>query len=209
MIKDTITSCDCQPLGSATIIALYMAGHSKWNNIKNRKGAQDIKRGKAFSQCAKLIKSATKEGGGGDPKFNPSLRLALDKARAVNMPNDKIQKAIDRGLGKTAAGTIMEEINYEGFAPGGVGMIIVSVTDNKNRTASEIRTILSKAGGSLGSPGCAGYMFSRVDGEYQTTMPMIIDDPMQQEKLQELMDNLRELDDVEDVYLAGEWEGKE
>lgn len=186
-----------------------MAGHSKWNNIKNRKGAQDTKRGKAFSQCAKAIRSATKEGGSGDPKFNPTLRLALEKARAVNMPNDKIQKAIDRGLGKTAAGVIMEEINYEGFAPGGVGMIIASITDNKNRTASEIRTILSKAGGALGSPGSAGYMFNRIDGEYQVTMPMTITDENQQLKLQELMDNLRELDDVEDVYLAGEWEGKE
>ncbi len=186
-----------------------MAGHSKWNNIKNRKGAQDIKRGKAFSQCAKAIKSAIKEGGGGDVKFNPSLRLALDKARAVNMPNDKIQKAIDRGMGKTAAGTVMDEINYEGFAAGGVGMIISSITDNKNRTASEIRTIMSKAGGALGSPGCASYMFNRVEGEYQVTMPMAITDEEQQQNLQELMDSLRELDDVEDVYIAGEWEGKE
>lgn len=208
MIKDTILSCDCQPLRSQTIIG-YMSGHSKWNNIKNRKGAQDIKRGKAFSQCAKAIKVATQEGASGDPKFNPFLRIALEKARAVNMPKDKIQRAIDRGLGKTHAGVALEEIHYEGFAPGGVGLIIAAVTENKNRTASEIRTILSKAGGSLGSPGSVGYMFSRSGGEYHVTMPMEIADESTQEKLQELMDNLRELDDVEDVYCAGTWEGKE
>lgn len=209
MIKDTT----CVPRLSTTLVLAYnhhnMSGHSKWNNIKNRKGAQDIKRGKVFSQCAKAIKIATKEGNSGDPKFNSFLRIALEKARAVNMPKEKITKAIDRGLGKTNSGLVLEEINYEGFAAGGVGLIIVAVTENKNRTAAELRMILSKAGGSLGSPGCASYMFKRENGEYHVTMPLIISDVEQQETLQELMDNLREFEDVEDVYCAGEWEGKE
>jgi YebC/PmpR family DNA-binding regulatory protein len=186
-----------------------MAGHSKWNNIKNRKGAQDAKKGKAFSMAAKAIKMAVKEGKSGDPKSNPTLRLALDKARAVNMPKDKIQKAIDRGLGKTDSGSVIKEVVYEGYASGGVGLMVVTMTDNTNRTSSEVRTLLSKSGGSLGGPGSVAFMFTREDGEYKSTMPMQIPDEAQQESLQELMDNLRELDDVEDVYCSGEWEGKE
>lgn len=186
-----------------------MAGHSKWNNIKNRKGAQDKIKGKAFSMAAKQIKIAVQEGKSGDPKSNPSLRLALDKARSVNMPKDKIQKAIDRGLGKTAAGAVLKENVYEGYAPGGVGLIITTVTDNVNRTGSEIKSFLSKSGGSLGSPGSVSFMFNRDGGDYKTTMPMQIEDEKQQEKLQEIIDSLRDMDDVEDVYCTGEWEGKE
>jgi YebC/PmpR family DNA-binding regulatory protein len=186
-----------------------MAGHSKWNNIKNRKGAQDKKKGKAFSMAAKAIKIAVKEGKSGDPKSNPSLRLALEKARSVNMPKDKIQKAIDRGLGKTASGVVLSENTYEGYAPGGVGLIIVTVTDNTNRTGGDIKSFLSKSGGSLGSPGSVSFMFNREGGEYKTTMSMQITDKKQQEKLQELIDTLRDMDDVEDVYCTGEWEGKE
>jgi len=186
-----------------------MSGHSKWNNIKNRKGAQDKKRGAAFSQCAKLIKIAVKEGGGGDPKFNSSLRLAIEKARAVNMPKDKISKAIDRGLGKTTSGVSLKEAIYEGFASGGIGLMIVAVTENTNRTSADIKFILSRSDGSLGSPGSVSYLFKRENGEYKVQMPMQIEDVKQREKLQELIDSLRELDDVEDVYCAGVWEGKQ
>lgn len=186
-----------------------MAGHSKWNNIKNRKGAQDAKKGKAFSMAAKAIKMAVQEGKSGDPNFNPTLRLALEKARAVNMPKDKIQKAIDRGLGKTTNGSVLKEMVYEGYAAGGVGLMIAVVTDNVNRISTEVRTLLSKNGGSLGGPGSVSFMFTREDGEYKTTMPMQIDDEKQQEQLQDLIDSLREIDDVEDVYCTGEWEGKE
>jgi YebC/PmpR family DNA-binding regulatory protein len=186
-----------------------MAGHSKWNNIKNRKGAADEKRGKQFSQFSRLIKSAVQEGGSGDPQSNASLRLLVDKARAANMPKDKIQKAIDRGLGKSKTGAVFHEIAYEGFGPQGVPVIVAAVTDNPTRTSGEMKFIFSRAGGSLGGPGSVSYMFNRSQaGEYTTTMPMPIEDSEIQEQLQKLIDTLRENDDVEDVYCAGEWEGK-
>lgn len=183
-----------------------MAGHSKWANIKNRKGAQDAKRGKLFSQLAKNIKSAVKEGESGDANTNPALRLALEKARAANMPKDNIQRAIDRGLGKTASGQQLKEVQYEGFGPQGVGVIITTVTDNQQRTSSDVRNILTKSGGSLGSPGSVGYLFNRdQSGEFQPSMPLEITDQTVQSSLQEMVDKLLNLDDVEDVYLAATW----
>lgn len=184
-----------------------MAGHSKWNNIKNRKGAADAKRGKVFSQIGKLIKSAVKEGKSGDPKFNPQLRLLLDKARAANMPKENIDRAIDRGLGRGKGGAI-NEIVYEGYAAGGVGLIIVGQTDNPQRTAAEIRNILSKAGGSLGGPGSVMFMFERRGEEYHPTMPLPLEDEEQILQLEELLDSIRATDDVEDVYAAAVWEGQ-
>lgn len=179
-----------------------MSGHSKWSTIKHKKGITDAKRGKLFSQLAKNIRIATKEGNSGDSKTNASLRLALDKAREANMPKENIQRAIDRGLGKGKGGQI-QEILYEGFGPSGIGLMIVGLTDNKQRTSSEIRSILSKAGGSLGSPGSVSYMFKREqNSEFIATMPMSIEDESLQTKLEELMDNLRENEDVEDVYCA-------
>lgn len=179
-----------------------MAGHSKWANIKNRKGAQDAKRGKLFGQVAKLIRIAVKEGGSDDPKFNPGLRVALDKARAANMPKEKIQKAIDRGLGKSASGAVIQEIVYEGYGPQGVGVIVVAQTDNTQRTASEVKNAFSKAGGSLGGPNSAMFMFSRNEqGEYVPTMPMKIDDQSVISQLDDLVEQLLECEDVEDVYL--------
>lgn len=185
-----------------------MAGHSKWNNIKNRKGAADAKRGKVFSQISKEIRIAVKEGKSGDANANPRLRVQIEKARAANMPKENIQRAIDRGLGKGKGGMIQEVI-YEGYGPQGVGMLIIAQTDNNQRTAAEIRNTLSKAGGSLGGPGSAMYLFQRQGEEYQVTIPMIVEDPDHQEKLQDLIDTLRENEDVEDVFCAGEWEGKE
>jgi YebC/PmpR family DNA-binding regulatory protein len=185
-----------------------MAGHSKWNNIKNRKGAADAKRGKIFSALSKLIKSAVKEGKSGDPNHNPTLRLIIEKAKAVNMPKENIQRAIDRGLGKGKGGAI-QEIIYEGFAPGGVALVIVAQTDNPQRTAGEVRSTLSKAGGSLGGPGSVMYMFERHGEEYKVTIPMDLDQEEQITKIEELMDTIRNNDDVEDVFTAGMWEGKE
>lgn len=178
-----------------------MSGHSKWNNIKNRKGAQDTLKSKVFSQLSRLIRVAAKQGGSGDPKSNSALRLILDKARVANMPKDKVQKAIDVALGK-GNGSQIQEIVYEGFGPGGIGMMIVSFTDNVNRSSAEIRFVLGKAGGSLGSPGSVRYMFTRDhEGEFVATMKL----PVSEEdsaKLAELADNLRELEDVEDVFMA-------
>lgn len=185
-----------------------MSGHSKWNNIKNKKGAADIKKGKVFSEIGKQIRIAVKEGKSGDPKFNPSLRLALDKARAANMPKENIQRAIDRGLGKGKTGDI-QEVVYEGYGPGGVGILVVAHTDNHQRTAGEIRFIFSRANSSLGAPGSAMYLFTHEGEDYNVAIPMPIDDPQTQTQLQNLIDALRENEDVEDVYCAGVWEGKE
>jgi YebC/PmpR family DNA-binding regulatory protein len=178
-----------------------MAGHSKWNNIKNRKGAADEKRAQVFAQHSKHIRIAVKEGKSDNPQFNPSLRLALDKARAANMPKDKIQRALDRGMGRGAAGATIQEVTYEAFGPGGVALLINAVTDNLNRTSSEIKFALSRNGGSMAGPGSAKYMFQRsADGQgYTTTMPMDISDE-DGEALLTLIDTLQEHDDVEDVF---------
>lgn len=186
-----------------------MAGHSKWNNIKKRKGAVDAKKGKVFGHLARGIRMAVKEGGSGDPQMNPSLRPLLDKARAENMPKEKIQKAIDVGLGK-GGDNLAKEVIYEGYGPGGVGLLIVAVTDNTNRTGSEIKMILSKGGGSLGSPGSAMYLFTRSnDGGYISSMPYVIEEESVQVQIQNLIDSLGENDDIEEIFCSGKWEGKE
>ncbi len=179
-----------------------MAGHSKWNNIKHKKEATDAKKAKAFSQVSKLIRIAVKEGKSADPQFNPALRVALDKARAVNMPKDKIKKAIDRGLGKSASGASLQEIVYEAFGPFGEAYMIVALTDNPNRTSAEVKFALSKAQASLGGPGSAGYMFKRMpDGGFEASITLELT-KQQKEAVEALMDNLRALDDVEDVYTS-------
>lgn len=189
-----------------------MAGHNKWANIKNRKGAQDKRKAKIFAQLARQIKTAVQEGGSGDPNQNPTLRTYLDKARIANMSNENIKRAIDRGLGKSATGQQFQEIVYEGYGPGGVGILVTAVTDNLNRTSSEIRRAFSMAGGSLGGPGSVMYMFQRADSgdeSYICTMPMQVTDESTQEKVQELMDVLLDNDDVEEVFCAGVWAGQE
>src|SRR3989304_3111017 len=128
-----------------------MSGHSKWSNIKNQKAAADAKKGKIFGLLARQIRNAVKEGGSGDPQSNATLRTLLEKSRAENMPKEKVQRAIDVGLGKGAGGEL-KEIVYEGFGPGGVGFLVAVVTNNANRTTSEIREIFSRAGGSIGAP---------------------------------------------------------
>ncbi len=135
-----------------------MSGHSKWKTIKYRKGAQDIKRGKAFTKAAKEIILAAKNGG--DPAMNARLRTAIAAARAINLPKDKIDRAIKKGTGEIG-GEIFHEVTYEGYGPGGVALLIEAATDNKNRTVAEMRHILSKGGGSMGESGCVGWMFER------------------------------------------------
>jgi YebC/PmpR family DNA-binding regulatory protein len=185
-----------------------MSGHSKWSTIKHKKGVTDAKRGKLFSQLSKNIRIAVKEGKSGDPKFNPALRLAIEKARAVNMPNENIQRAIDRGLGKGKSGAI-QEIVYEGYAAGGVGMIIVAMTDNTQRTTGEVRATLGKAGGSLGGPGSSMFLFEHKGEEYLPAIPLEITDPTQIETLVSLIDALHDNEDVEDVFTSGVWAGKD
>ncbi|HJR93292.1 MAG TPA: YebC/PmpR family DNA-binding transcriptional regulator [Acidimicrobiia bacterium] len=136
-----------------------MAGHSKWANIKHRKGRQDAARGKLFAKLAKRIEVAAREGGG-DPGFNPTLATAVDKAKAASMPNDNIDRAIKRGSGDVA-GAIYEEIWYEGYGPGGVALYVQILTDNRNRAASDVRSAFTRGGGNLGEPGSVGYLFSQ------------------------------------------------
>ncbi len=135
-----------------------MSGHSKWATIKRKKGAADAKRGQLFTKLTREITVAAKEGGG-DAEANFRLRLAVQKARAENMPLENIQRAIQRGSGSGADSSSYEEIMYEGYGPHGVAFLVQALTDNRNRTVSEVRSIFTKAGGSLGEAGSVGWIF--------------------------------------------------
>src|SRR5262245_15435155 len=132
-----------------------MSGHSHWATIKHKKGAIDAKRGKLWSKLSRATTIAARHGGG-DPTINLKLRYAIDKARAVSMPKDNIERAIKRGTGELG-GEHIEELTYEGFGPGGVAVLCEAVTDNRNRTIGEVRKLFEKGGGTLGSAGCVGY----------------------------------------------------
>jgi YebC/PmpR family DNA-binding regulatory protein len=137
-----------------------MSGHSKWSTIKHKKAANDKVKGAVFTKMAKGITIAVKKGGGiGDPEMNFSLRLAVDKARSVNMPKENIDRAIEKGMGQGGDG--LTELTLEGFAPQGVAMMIEAVTDNSNRTVSEMRLLIEKQGGTMGVPGSVSHMFER------------------------------------------------
>jgi YebC/PmpR family DNA-binding regulatory protein len=154
-----------------------MAGHSKWANIKHRKGRQDEKKQKIFSKLIREITVASKLGGV-EASDNPRLRLALDKALGANMPKDTIERAISRGAGDSDSGNL-EEITYEGYGPNGVAVLIEAMSDNKNRTVAEVRHAFSKCGGSLGTDGSVSYLFSKKG--------QIIVKESNQEKLLELL----------------------
>ena len=136
-----------------------MSGHSKWSTIKRKKGAADAKRGKIFTKLIREIATAARMGGG-DPDANPRLRLAIEKARAQNMPKDNIERAINKGTGAGDA-DVYEEAVYEGYGPGGTALLIEVLTDNKNRTVGEVRHVFSRYGGNLGASGCVSYLFEK------------------------------------------------
>ena len=136
-----------------------MSGHSKWSTIKRKKGAADAKRGKIFTKLIREIATAARLAGG-DQDSNPRLRLVVDKAKAANMPKDNIQRAIQKGIGG-GEGDTYEEMVYEGYGPGGAAILIEALTDNKNRTVSDVRHALTKNGGNLGSSGCVAYLFEK------------------------------------------------
>lgn len=136
-----------------------MSGHSKWSSIKHKKGATDAKRGKIFSRLIKEVTVAARLGGG-DPNGNPRLRTAIQIAKAENMPKDNIERAIKKATGELE-GISYEEVNYEGYGPGGVAMLIDCLTDNKNRTVADIKHLLDRHGGNLGEPGCVAWMFEQ------------------------------------------------
>ena len=137
-----------------------MSGHSKWSTIKRKKGAADAKRGALFGKLSKAITVAAREGGG-DPEMNPTLAMTIQKAKDGNMPNDNIQRAVDKGTGSGADAAAIERITYEGYAPGGVAVLVDVLTDNRNRTASDVRYAFSKNGGKLGTNGSVAYLFER------------------------------------------------
>ncbi len=136
-----------------------MSGHSKWSTIKHKKGAQDAKRGKAFTKIIREISVAARAGGG-IIDANPALRSAILKARGANMPNDNIERAIKKGTGELE-GVNYEELSFEGYGPGGVALLVHCLTDNKNRTTADVRSIFNKHGGNLGEHGCVSYLFAR------------------------------------------------
>jgi len=136
-----------------------MSGHSKWSSIKHKKGAADAKRGQLFTKLIKEITAAAKSGGG-DPEANPRLRLAIARAKEGNMPKDNIERAIKRGTGELP-GVIYEEVLYEGYAPGGVAVLVEALTDNKNRTTAEVRNIFSRNGGNLAGAGSVAWIFQK------------------------------------------------
>lgn len=136
-----------------------MAGHSKWNNIKNKKGKEDAKKAKVFTKLGRYIMVAAKEGGA-DPDYNPALKAAIDKAKAENMPNDNIERAIKKGSGELGADNF-EEIIYEGYGPGGIAVFAACLTDNRNRTAPDVRHAFDKCGGNMGQSGCVTFMFDK------------------------------------------------
>ncbi len=176
-----------------------MSGHSHSSNIAKRKGVQDQKRSKEFTAVARLIISAVKKSGITNPDENPSLRLAMDKARAVNMPNENVARAIKRGAGKSDSGASLEEIIYEGYGPNGVGILIQVRTDNKQRTAGEIRSIFSQHNGSLAGPGAASYLFTLTDGEYTVSIPLQVEQT-QFEQIENLIQAIEAQDDVDGVW---------
>lgn len=137
-----------------------MSGHSKWHSIKHKKGAADAKRGKIFTVHAKLITIAAREGGG-DPETNSALRSAIDNAKTANVPNTNIDKAIKRGTGEDKEGIVISECMYEGYGPAGIAVYIQALTDNKNRTVANVKNILTKNGGNMGTAGSVAYLFHK------------------------------------------------
>lgn len=175
-----------------------MSGHSHWATTRRQKEVKDAKKGQIFTKLARAITVAAKSGA--SPDDNPTLRLAIDKARGVSMPMDNIKRAIERGTGG-AGQEALEEVTYEGYGPGGVALLVKCVTDNRNRTVAEIRNIFSRAGGNLGEAGSAAYVFGTDPESPQFTVPL---DDTGSEKLGRLVDALEEQDDIQEVFTNAE-----
>ncbi|HIZ70883.1 MAG TPA: YebC/PmpR family DNA-binding transcriptional regulator [Candidatus Atopostipes pullistercoris] len=179
-----------------------MAGHSKWNNIKERKGVQDKKRGKIFQKLVKEIYQAAKDGGP-DPETNSALRLAMDKAKANNMPNDNVDRAIKRATDPSESANY-NEIVYEGYGPNGVAVLVETLTDNTNRTSSTVRVAFDRNGGSLGEKGSVNYLFDRKGYIAIERENLDIDeDTMLMSALEAGAEDLETSDEVFEIYTAG------
>ena len=175
-----------------------MSGHSQCANIQHRKGRQEAKRGKEFTKAAKEIIIAAKNGG--DPASNSRLRAAIAAAKSINLPKDQIEAAIRKGTGQDAGGDIIE-INYEGYGPGGVAVIVETATDNRNRTVAEIRHLMSKGGGSMGENGCVSWKFER-KGVIQFSKEKYTEDQLMEAALEAGADDLRDEGDVWEIQTA-------
>ena len=176
-----------------------MSGHSKWAGIKHKKAKVDAQRGRTFTKLIREVTVAARVGGG-DPTGNPRLRLAIEKAKAVNMPQDNIQRAILKGTGELP-GTSYEEYIYEGYGPGGVAVLLEVVTDNKNRTAPEIRRAFAKHGGNLGESGCVAWMFEK-KGLIQVETSAVDEDRLLGVALEAGAEDIRRSDDTFEVITA-------
>ena len=174
-----------------------MSGHSKWSTIKRKKGAADAKRGKIFTKLIKEITVAARMGGG-DPEGNPRLRSAVAAAKAANMPNDNVDRAIKKGTGDLE-GVIYEENTYEGYGPGGVAILVDTLTDNKNRTVSEVRHLFSKYNGNMGEAGCVSWMFTRA-GIIIVPKEGTDEDALMEHALEEGAEDIKDEDDVFEVH---------
>lgn len=170
-----------------------MSKHSHWATIKRKKMTEDQRRGQLFSKLSKVISTAAR--GGTDPDFNPKLRKAVDEARKYGMPQENIRRAVEKGSG---VGEKLEEVRLEGYGPAGVAIMIETLTDNKNRTISEIRNIMQRHGGSLGEQGSAAYIFK--DNPEKPLFDVPITDEKTAQKVLELADALDEHDDVQEVH---------
>lgn len=173
-----------------------MSGHSKWATIKRKKGAEDAKRGKVFTKLIREIAVAAKNGGG-DPAGNPRLRTAVEKARAANMPQDNVTRAIKKGTGELE-GITYEEIVYEGYGPGGVALLFEVMTDNKNRTLAEIRNLLTKNGGNLGAAGCVAWDFEK-KGTIRFDKKQVSEDQLMEVALEAGAEDIKDEEDTLDV----------
>jgi YebC/PmpR family DNA-binding regulatory protein len=172
-----------------------MSGHSKWSTIKHKKAAVDAKRGKLFSKLAQLIAVESRLVGG--DVNSPSLKAVIDKAKAANMPKDNIERAVAKGVG--GGGDDLEHITYELYGPGGVALLIDTLTDNRNRTVSELKHLVSKLGYQLAEPGAASWAFTKEGADWTPTTTTPVDDA-DTEKLAALVDAVEEHDDVQQVY---------
>lgn len=174
-----------------------MSGHSKWSKIKRQKGKEDQKRGAEFSRLARSITIAAVQGKSGDVTGNPTLRLAVEKARAANMPKANIQRAIERGLG-AGGGSEFETVTYEGYGPGGVAVMVTVSTDNRQRTTANIKNIFERGGGTLGGPGSALFLFER-QGAVMRAKSQIIFPGEETERIRHFLEMLGEQEDVDEV----------
>lgn len=174
-----------------------MSGHSKWSKIKRQKGVEDQKRGAVFSKLSVAIGVAVKKGGSGDPYKNAALRMLLDKAKQANMPKANIDRAIEKALGAGQGGG-MEQVTFEGYGPSGVAVMLVATTDNRQRSAAEVKNLFEKAGGSLGAPGSAAFMFEQRSGSLtaKSYIDLVGDDA---NKVRKFIERLEGYDDTDRI----------